>query len=87
MTDIHPLLIERYAQGGLSEEDRLAIEWVYYEEGEVEFESYDFTTEQLQIMRSWLEIHIEPERNHYGSFFFNGEDYYGYDAPRDEDDE
>ena len=87
MTDIHPLLIERYAQGDLFEEDRIAIEWVYYDEGEVEFESYDFTTDQLKTLRNWLEIHIEPQRGYYGSYFFDGEDLWGYDAPNDEDDE
>ena len=74
MTDtIHPLIIERFETGGLEDEDRLIIDWSM-DLRKVEFYSPDLNDDQLQILRSWLELFISPERYTYGEFYFDGED-------------
>ena len=86
MSNIHPLIIERFETGGLEDEDRLIIDWSYGPEGEVEFYSPDLNGDQLQILRNWLELFISPERYTYGEFYFNGEDATAYHNDMDPED-
>ena len=49
--------------------------------------SYDFTDQQLELLRNWLIDFVQPEPgNYFGTFVFDGKDAWGHSDPHDEED-
>ena len=85
---IHPLLVERFHKGELFDIDRIYIDWSWRLDQLYGFEvfSYDFTDQQLELLRNWLIDFVNPEPGYFGSFVFDGKDAWGYSDPHDEED-